>query len=292
MFFQKYYTICLLLVIVILAVISILLFLKYGETRKAVNSLQKNNDSLIFNNQNIASLSHEIKNMINGISGMISLFSLTQLDNEQKEYLSILKTYSGNLKGLLDEVILFSRLESGKIKLENDCFNVKQLVEQILYAYEFEINKKKLTLEIELDTNLDNLYVYGDSLRLSQVLNNLITNAVKFTDKGCITVNTKLLDTDEDRCRILFEIIDTGVGIAEEQRQELFQYFKQASPNIAKKYGGSGLGLAISKSLVEMMGGTLDFHSSIGKGSRFYFTIQLNKCTNQEDIKQFQQQIM
>jgi signal transduction histidine kinase len=292
MFFPNDYTIYLLSVIVILVVICLLLFLKYRKIGKKVNLLQKDNDSLINNSQNIASLSHEVKNMINGISGMTSLLSLTQLDNEQKEYLNILKTYSENLKGLLDDVLLFSRLECGKLELDSHCFNVTQLVGQVLHAYDFEIRKKELTLELKLDKSMDNLYVYGDSLRLSQVLNNLIGNAVKFTAKGFITVNMSLLDTGENRCTILFDIVDTGVGIAEEQKQDLFKFFKQASTNVARKYGGSGLGLAISKTLVEMMGGTLEFQSCLGKGSRFYFSIPMNKCTNLEDIKLFQKQIM
>jgi len=219
-----------------------------------------------------ANISHEIRTPINAIIGFTHLALETDLDTQQSDYLEKIKHSSNHLLGLVNDILDFSKIEAGKLEIENIEFNINTTLDNVSNMIALKAQEKGLEVIYDIDNSVPAL-IKGDPLRLGQVIINLMNNAVKFTDKGEITLKAKMSPLPKNKKLLIFEVIDTGIGLKPEQIETLFQSFAQADSTISRKYGGTGLGLNISKQLVEMMGGNIRVMSKYGAGSRFVFSI-------------------
>ena len=222
----------------------------------------------------LANMSHEIRTPINGMVGMIDLTMLTQLTDEQKDNLSIAKSCANSLLRIINDILDFSKMEAGKLLIDHINFDLNELIEEVTRANSTRAYDKGLEIKYSFSSNLPRLLL-GDPNRLKQILNNFISNAIKFTQRGEISVSVKKNNNDGELIELLFSVSDTGIGISKNERDMLFKKFSQVDSSITRRFGGTGLGLAISKQLVEMMNGSVWVESEKDKGSTFYFTIKL-----------------
>ncbi|WKY48711.1 ATP-binding protein [Eubacteriaceae bacterium ES3] len=220
----------------------------------------------------LANMSHEIRTPMNGMLGYLELLQMSPLSPEQHEYVQESKAASEILLYLLNDILDLSKIEGGQLSLESIPFMLNKTVEESISTFLPKALAKNLTIEKHFSKNLPE-QIIGDPSRLRQIFNNLISNAIKFTESGKITISLTTTATTPNLSKILFEISDTGAGISELQLEKLFKPFVQADPSTTRKYGGSGLGLAISKELVHLMGGELKVISTPGKGSTFAFNL-------------------
>ncbi len=228
----------------------------------------------------LAAMSHEIRTPMNGVIAMVSLLLETPLTGEQRSYLETIHTSSESLLAIINDILDFSKIEAGKLELDARPFNLRTCLEDTLDLQAARAFGKNLDLAYQMDDGIPTT-IEGDSLRLRQVLSNLLSNAIKFTEKGDILIEVKLLSTKSDEAQnhsllhLHFSVRDTGIGIQPERLARLFKPFSQGDASTARHYGGTGLGLAISKQLVELMGGKMWVESSLGTGSTFHFTINV-----------------
>lgn len=221
-------------------------------------------------------MSHEIRTPLNAVLGITQMLADENPKKSQIEQLRVLKFSANNLLSLINNILDFSKIEAGKIQFEKINFNFHELINGVMDSFMHEAKEKSLSIHSTLDTNIPE-YLVGDPTRLTQILNNIINNAIKFTEKGKVDFNIKILPTSESELELLFEVSDTGIGIAKENLEEIFESFSQAHTSITRRFGGSGLGLAICKRLVEMLGGKISVESELGKGSAFRFTLSFAK---------------
>ncbi|GAB6106540.1 ATP-binding protein [Fusibacter bizertensis] len=229
----------------------------------------------------LANMSHEIRTPLNGIVGMIDLTLLEKVSEEQAENLKTAKDCVASLLDIINDVLDFSKIEAGKLKLEKEPFDMKLLLESVIKLHLPKLNEKRLELVVSYE-EVANKWYEGDANRIKQVLNNLVNNAIKFTEKGKITLNVNVIQPLNSGAMVVkFVVGDSGIGISDEKKALLFNSFTQIDGTYTRKYGGTGLGLVISKQLVEMMGGTIGFDSMEGVGSNFHFTLPLVTVTGQ-----------
>ncbi|MCI6474636.1 MAG: ATP-binding protein [Mucispirillum sp.] len=260
--------------------LSILYILRDASLRKKKErelqaALKRARDAERTKSEFLANMSHEIRTPLNGIMGFIDLLKETKLDNTQKEYLKIINSSSDGLFSIINDILDFSKIESGKMQLESIEFNSWNVFEDSAAIYAAKAMDKNILLICLFSIDMPK-YLLGDPLRIRQIITNLISNAIKFTDiKGRVILRVTLISKNDEKCKIRISIKDNGIGITKEQQQKIMDAFSQADASTTRQYGGSGLGLAISKSLTQSMHSTLNVYSEYGKGSEFYFTLEL-----------------
>ncbi len=260
--------------------LSILYILRDASLRKKQDrqlqaALKRAKDAEKTKSEFFVNMSNEIRIPLNGIMGFIDLLKETNLDTTQKEYLKIINSSSDGLFSIINDILDFSKIESGKMQLESIEFNSWKVFEDSVAIYATKAMDKNILLICLFSIDMPK-YLLGDPLRIRQIIINLISNAIKFTDvKGRVIVRATVISKNSDKCKIRISIKDNGIGIAKEQQKMMMDAFSQPDTSITHQYGGSGLGLAICKSLTQSMHSSLNVYSEYGKGSEFYFTLEL-----------------
>lgn len=259
------------------------------ERRKAENSLiAAYEEASKLKSEFLANMSHEIRTPMHGMLSALTLLLDTKLDNNQLELTRIIQESGDVLLQLIDDFLDFSKLASGSFSISNDIISVRDVIQSVFRAHQ-TCHSPDVELEIELDDNLPSS-AEGDSLRYRQIIQNLLSNATKFTEKGYVRIVARLQKEDEDYATILTEVIDSGIGVPASGSQSLFTPFTQIDNSATKRYKGTGLGLSICKSLAELMGGNVGFHPNPeGPGSVFWFTAKLKKCKQLKALEVLQE---
>ena len=230
----------------------------------------------------LATMSHEIRTPLNGVIGMSNLLADTELTKIQLEFANTIKRSGETLLSIINDILDFSKIEAGEMELESICFNLHEIFEDLIDIFGVQFSEKKLEL-IPLVSPEIPTCVYGDPIRLRQILINLVGNAYKFTEKGEVSISAEEMSRQDDQITICFSVKDTGVGIPKDKQQILFNSFSQADSTTTRQYGGTGLGLSISKKLVEMMNGSIGLTSEEGLGCTFWFNVSFSIMPQSEN---------
>jgi PAS domain S-box-containing protein len=251
---------------------------------KAESATRLAEDAVKSKQQFLSNMSHEIRTPMNAIIGFTKVVLKTSLTAKQKEYLQAIKMSGDALIVLINDILDLAKVDAGKMTFEQTPFKIALSISAMLHLFETKIQEKNLILVKEYDNKIPEVLV-GDPVRLHQVILNLVSNAVKFTAQGKITVGVRLLSEDAEKATLEFSVADTGIGIAENKLGKIFENFQQASSGTSRLYGGTGLGLAIVKQLLEPQGGKITVQSKINEGSKFSFILSFNKTAAKADFE-------
>ncbi len=236
------------------------------------NDLDTVKESQQVKEQFLANMSHEIRTPIHGITSLTNLLLKTPINSDQLTYLNAIKKSADNLLVIINDILDLSKIEAQKMTFESTIFNINEMVDTTFELFRAKASEKGITVRKSTDECIPE-YVKGDPTRLSQILNNLVNNAIKFTNKGNVEISAKLVDTNQNCSMISFAVKDTGIGIAQNKLSTIFDMFTQAGDDITRKYGGTGLGLSIAKNLVDLQGGIIKVDSVINQGTTFTFSL-------------------
>ncbi len=225
----------------------------------------------------LANMSHEVRTPLNGVIGMADLLLDTELDKQQSAYAEMVRDSGQSLLSLLNAILDFAKLDAGRMQVERVPMSLRDVIDRVLGPFELAAKERGLDFAIRIDEAVPNA-LRGDAIRIGQVLTNLVSNALKFTETGSVEVSVEFLRDSNDGVLLRFEVEDTGIGISDAAMARVFQPFSQADPSTTRRYGGTGLGLAISRQLVELMGGNLQASSAPGRGTRFWFTLPMGRA--------------
>ncbi len=228
----------------------------------------------------MSTMSHEIRTPLNEVIGISNLLMQSNPNDDQLDLIKTLRFSANHLMTLVNDVLDFSKMESGKIVFEQTEFNLADFLDEIKRSYSFRAKEKKLEFNIHRDPKVPT-EVTGDQIRLNQILSNLLSNALKFTQNGSITLNVEEIESSPDQSDIQFTVRDTGIGIPKEKHSEIFESFTQAAADTTRRFGGTGLGLAICKKLIELQGGKISVESTPERGSAFIFNLVFGVPVNQ-----------
>lgn len=252
------------------------------KTRELEMEKERAEQSERVKEQFLANMSHEIRTPLNAILGMTRLLLDKEPRNDQFKYLNSIKHASDNLLVIINDILDLSKIEAGKINFERIPFRLRNELQAVVDTVKVNADDKGLALKLDIaDAVPDSLS--GDPYRLNQILLNLVGNAIKFTEKGSVTIKAELLSSDNNKVDMQFSVIDTGIGIAKDKLDYIFDMFTQESSSTTRKFGGTGLGLAICKKLVELQGGEIAVSSTVGTGSQFKFRISYDKAEESAD---------
>ena len=251
---------------------------KVEETTMQMQESMKARDAFV------ANVTHELRTPVNGIKGHAEILMEQEQDFQRTNYLKMILDCCSTMEGIINNILDFSKLEAGKFQLDEKPFSFYELMSKMEKMFNMLTMRKGLRFTLNIAPEIPDK-VIGDELRLTQILNNLVSNAVKFTEQGYVGIEVSLNTKINDEIELFFMVRDTGIGISKDEQDKLFQSFKQADASITRRFGGTGLGLSITKQLVEMMGGTIHVESEKGNGSCFSFNIKLRVNQAVEESK-------
>lgn len=250
-----------------------------------IEAKQKAENSEELQSQFLSNMSHEIRTPMNGIVGLSRVLKETKLNYEQSQYVKAIIQSSENLMVIINDILDFSKIEAGKVLIDKTRFDLDKLLSTLKDIMSISAKEKGLRLEIEKDEDVPR-WLIGDPVRMNQILTNLVSNGIKFTEHGAVTIKVSKLNTGhENKVKLVFGIQDTGIGIPEDKLDTIFQSFTQASSSTTRTHGGTGLGLTITKQLIELQDGKIWIESELGKGSTFSFDIEYDISKNGEEIQ-------
>ena len=259
------------------------------ELKARQEALERARDSALasamLKGQFVASISHELRTPMNSILGMLEMVSSQGVQSKSQHYLKIAQTSGEHLLDLINDILDFSKLESAKMQLNIQPVNLTQLIQEVVDLLNVQAKTKHLLIGVCIDTDIPT-WIQADPGRIRQILINLVGNSIKFTEYGCLSIHVTQLDSNKQNVRLIFEIMDTGIGIEEAELHAIFQSFTQADNSTTRLYGGTGLGLAISRKLVHLMGGEIGVESHVNHGSNFWLALILDHDLQQQESKQ------
>ncbi|MGB0839104.1 MAG: ATP-binding protein [Chitinophagales bacterium] len=249
---------------------------KRKQTAELIKAKELAEHSVTMKEQFLANMSHEIRTPLNAIIGMSNLLKTQNTYTKQQQYIGSIQKASEHLLVLINDILDFSKIEAGKLDFETVEFSLTEVLQNVINTFKFKVKNKAVQLLLDEDEELPES-VMGDPTRLTQILLNLVSNSVKFTEKGTVKLSAKVIREDSQKVKIAFNVSDTGIGIKPNKLQSIFNSFEQVSNSTTRKFGGTGLGLSITKKLVEIQGGSISVTSKIGKGSSFTVLLKYPK---------------